>query len=145
MNTNQILNLVTKHSDNFGGVFPADGLNFLKNDRLYILNTDPSQKKGQHWVAMYVNNDLCEFFDSFGKPPIYYHQYWHEYLIAKSKKYIYNKSKLQKYSSEDCGKFCIFYVVLRSKGIHFENIIELVGKTDLNSFLASLDLDKKCC
>lgn len=142
MNTHQILNIINKHVNNFGGVFPADRISNIDDNKLYIFNTDPHQKKGEHWVAMYVNNDLCEFFDSFGKSPNYYHKFWHDYLLKKSKKYIYNKSKLQNPSTEDCGKFCIFYVVLRSKGINFETILELVGKTDLNSFLVGLD--KKC-
>lgn len=143
MNTIQILDIVLKNSEHFGGVFPADSINILKNDKLYILNTDPHQKEGQHWVALYMNENLCEFFDSFGKPPGYYHKYWHDCLLAKSKKYIYNRSILQNPSSGDCGKFCIFYVVLRSKGICFKTILELINKTNLNSFL--LSLNKNCC
>jgi hypothetical protein len=35
-----------------------------------IVNTDPHNKPGSHWVAIYGDGDgHTEFFDSYGKPP----------------------------------------------------------------------------
>ena len=35
-----------------------------------IANTDPNNKPGQHWVAMFLEESKEEFFDSYGLPPI---------------------------------------------------------------------------
>ena len=39
-----------------------------------VFNTDPHDKPGQHWLAIYGPSDgpLKFFFDSFGMPPSYY-------------------------------------------------------------------------
>ena len=37
-----------------------------------IVNTDPCTAPGEHWVAIFLNNDLTgEYFDSFGLPPLH--------------------------------------------------------------------------
>ena len=40
---------------------------------LYVCNTDPIHKPGEHWVTIYIDNDLREeYFDSyFGMPPLF--------------------------------------------------------------------------
>ena len=40
---------------NFDGVFSIDTL--PDRPRLLVCNTDPSDKPGRHWVAIYVDDD----------------------------------------------------------------------------------------
>jgi hypothetical protein len=58
-------------------VLPSDclPLETRKTPRGYILNTDPSDKPGSHWVAMYLTEDgEREFWDSYGQAPGFYSQ-----------------------------------------------------------------------
>jgi Ulp1 family protease len=138
MNSYEITNILSKHCPSFGGVFPSNKLSNIANNSLVILNTDPEDKVGSHWVALYVNKDTSEFFDSLGNSPRSYHKYWHTFLMKNSKKYIFNDLRLQNFNSSDCGKFCIFYVVLRSSGIEFKSIIKMLQNVDLDRFLNNL-------
>ncbi|XP_032235989.2 uncharacterized protein LOC116617400 [Nematostella vectensis] len=57
----------------FGGVLPSDKLGKQKRksvgDTAYIVNTDPSNKPGMHWLGVYETPDHLEFFDSFAFNP----------------------------------------------------------------------------
>ena len=51
----------------FKGVFSRDNLlNIIKNGA-YVINLDEYDDIGTHWVALYVNNKIVTYFDSFGK------------------------------------------------------------------------------
>ncbi len=75
MNTVQLTAVMDKiaHNTYFLGVLSCDYLpkTPLKNlPAMLIFNTDPSTEPGQHWVAVYINNDgVSCFFDSFGGAP----------------------------------------------------------------------------
>ena len=50
----------------FNGVFSRDNLpNSIKNGA-YVINLDEYHDIGTHWVALYVNNKIAIYFDSFG-------------------------------------------------------------------------------
>ena len=54
------------------GVFAKDGIIPPKTSTrtAYVCNTDPHTKKGQHWIAIYIDeDDSGYFFDSYGLPP----------------------------------------------------------------------------
>lgn len=138
MNTFQISNIVRQHSPEFLGVLPGNHLYNLKNNGFVIVNTDECYKTGRHWVALYLNDFTCEFFDSLGQSPTHYHNSWHKFLFEKSGEYIFNDRRIQKLNSDDCGKYCIIYVILRSRGLEFKTIIEMIQNIDLNSFLINL-------
>ena len=55
----------------FYGVFPADDLpkpasKITKS--AYFVNTDPKGEPGQHWLAIWTENNVCEVFDSYVYP-----------------------------------------------------------------------------
>ena len=56
----------------FRGVFPADKLPTVPRTRVlsdaYIVNTDPEGQPGEHWLAIWTRNRVCEVFDSYGLP-----------------------------------------------------------------------------
>ena len=50
----------------FNGVFSRDNLpNTIKNGAS-VINLDEYYDIGTHWVALYVNNKIVTYFDSFG-------------------------------------------------------------------------------
>ncbi len=55
----------------FLGVFPKDLLPQVDQTPILIVcNTDPHDKPGEHWIAIYVENESYgEYFDSFGLEP----------------------------------------------------------------------------
>ena len=58
----------TKH--HFRGVFACDQLpkQYMPRPSALVINTDPADKPGQHWVAIYITRDgVGEYFDSYGK------------------------------------------------------------------------------
>jgi len=138
MNTSEITNILRRHYPEFGGVYPANHIHLIKDNTIAILNTDEANSAGTHWVAVFVNNHTCEFFDSLGENPENYHSYWHKFLIKKCGRYVYNDIALQNLKSDDCGKFCIFYTILRSQGIEFSSIVRLLKNVNLDSFIYSL-------
>lgn len=47
------------------GVFPSDQITRLHANQGLIVNTDPHNREGHHWIAAYnVNNERIEIFDS---------------------------------------------------------------------------------
>ena len=36
---------------------------------LFIYNLEPSYMSGSHWVAIYMRDNIINYFDSFGMPP----------------------------------------------------------------------------
>ena len=91
----------------FNGVFSRDNLpNSIKN-AAYVINLDEYHDIGTHWVALYVNNKIVTYFDSFGVEHIP-----KEIMkfIARKKKIIRNIYRIQAYDSIMCGYFCIGFI-----------------------------------
>ena len=106
MDTCQILHSVEQDDciyENFLGVFPRDLIPKFRGDSSLIANTDTSNEEGTHWIAMFKENNLCEFFDSYGRPP-----FENSYVGFNVK---YNEMKLQSDYSEVCGEYCLYFFV----------------------------------
>jgi hypothetical protein len=61
-----------QHIKSFAGVFAADQLpnKLIEKPVSMVVNTHKSNMPGEHWVAIYVNeNGFGEYFDSFGMAP----------------------------------------------------------------------------
>ena len=72
----------------FNGVFSRDNLpnNNIKNGA-YVINLDEYHNIGTHWVALYVNNKILTYFDSFGV----------EHIPKEIIKFIFRKKNNYKY------------------------------------------------
>ena len=138
MNSLEITRILRTYCPEFGGVFAANEMSQLVSPSFSILNTDEVGYGGKHWIAMYINDERCEFFDSFGNAPIFYHNYWHDFLLNKTGSYYCSDVRLQKPGTDTCGKFCIYYVIMRRNGISFQNIIRLLSEIDIDSFVTEL-------
>ena len=130
MNTTDILQVLQDVKD-FGGVRPSDMLQNCEVNKFYIVNTDPSTKPGQHWVAVYLKRGCCEFFDSLGQAPAQYSKNFNDLLFIHGPSYMYTNYRLQNYGSSVCGQYCIFYIMMRSQGYSLYNIVNFFNTHSL--------------
>ena len=115
MNTKEIFDKLHKRCGNeFLGVFACDRLPArlpMKRPLLAICNTDPHYKEGQHWVAVYVDeNSHGEYFDSFGREPP---RIFKIFLNNNCVEWTSNTVRLQSVISSFCGHYCVFYCLLK--------------------------------
>ena len=89
----------------FNGVYSRDNLPKIK-DGAYVINLDEYSDIGTHWVALYVQNNVVTYFDSFGV----------QHIPKEIKTFIdypssikTNMFRIQAYNSIMCGYFCIEY------------------------------------
>ena len=52
--------------DNLPNSIRPKGLSSAVKSSVYIINLDEYDDIGTHWVALYVNNKIVTYFDSFG-------------------------------------------------------------------------------
>ena len=91
----------------FNGVYSKDKRSSAKTkDGAYVINLDEYSDIGTHWVALYVQNNVVTYFDSFGV----------QHIPKEIKTFIdypssikTNMFRIQAYNSIMCGYFCIEY------------------------------------
>ena len=86
----------------------------------YICNTDIVTRPGEHWVALFFeNNEICEYFDSYGLPP-------YGKILAFAKRnganVVYNRRWLQSPLSHTCGLYCVYYLWHVARGMLVQQI-----------------------
>ncbi len=137
MNTLEIISRL-KFCKSFKGVYPVDLIPKYFNSGTIIINTDPSTKPGSHWVAVYINNDTGEYFDSFGFPPI------NKEIISfldnnSTNGWSYNSLHIQNLLSHTCGNYCVLYVMAKNKGYSITDFLNLFTmNTDLNEIILKI-------
>ncbi|GFS54245.1 uncharacterized protein TNCV_2527631 [Trichonephila clavipes] len=117
MFTSQISKILSKEAPrDFLGVYPSDKIPKVKKKAALVVNTDPHDEEGSHWLAMYIQDEkTIEFFDSYGFPPSVYEPHISQY-VKLFPNVIYNETSLQNLTSNVCGQYCIFYLLKRCKG-----------------------------
>jgi len=132
MNTEEIDRVLKRTcAEDFDGVFSAD--NLPEKPRLLVINTDPADRPGRHWVCMSVNNGRGEYFDSFGRPPT---ANFERYLNRHCSSWIFNDRQLQSVVSRFCGHYCIHYCMLSSRDVDMRRIVSsFTSDTALNDVL----------
>ena len=113
----------------FTRVFSRDNLlNNIKNGA-YVINLDEYHDIGTHWVALYVNNKIVTYFDSFGVEHI--PKEIMEF-IARKKKIITNIYRIQAYDSIMCGYFRIGFINFMFNGKSLTDYTNLFSPNDFN-------------
>ena len=102
---------VMKKDPAFLGVFAIDKVppvvKRARNVKL-IVNLDPSNKPGSHWVAIWRKGVRGYYYDSFGRVPLPKHKAW---LRRNSDSWIYNNKLMQSPSDKTaCGYLCISFL-----------------------------------
>lgn len=97
------------------GVYASDRLpTRISPSTAIVVNTKPQTDSGEHWVAFYwdQNSNRIEFFDSFGRAP--YPSDYQQFLRRNSRvPFVFNKYRLQGYSTSVCGHYCLSYLYFR--------------------------------
>ena len=120
MLTTDQLEKALKNYPFFHGVYASDQLPDEIKRGLYIANTDPSDKGGEHWVLFYKGEDgTIEFFDTFGRKP----------KLRWDGEWKYNTRTVQSPISSACGYHVLYFAHFR-RFYPFEKIIGNYG-TDL--------------
>ena len=110
----------------FGGVYASNRLpkHVTPGKRLFIANTDPANKPGEHWTAFYFTPDnTCVYFDSYGVPPLV--NSFETFMNNNASGWLFNNKRLQHPSSMLCGQYCIFFAVHICRGMPLREIISL--------------------
>ena len=113
----------------FNDVIPIDFLKieFVNGPKAFIINTGESDTPGQHWFALFIPKlGPIEYFDSYGNKPINKEIY--EFVKINKRPLFYNRYKIQGNNSLNYGKFSIFYLYLRSRGIPLRKVIQFFNK-----------------
>lgn len=140
MNTSEILAILKSDQavkQIFLGVFPIDLLpKIAKLPAALVVNLDPSNKPGSHWVSLYFDRDgTCEYFDSYGRKP----KELQSYIIANSSTYVFNNLQVQRMLTSTCGQMCIYVLIWRARGVYFEDIINSMNSDEfITGFVNSL-------
>lgn len=132
MNTLQLINDLSKNPKTrrfFLGVFASDRLpkSKLKKPCIVIANTDPSDKKGMHWVSFYFPvQGEAEFLDSFGLAP--YIPDFISFIERNSTRYMVCKQQIQGNFSTVCGHYSSVYLYFRCIGKTMKQFLSLFSK-----------------
>ena len=128
MNSNQLkcaINCDSVMSQCVQGVFASDQLPSPSRPfpKGYIANTSSHDERGSHWVALYINksNEL-EFFDSFGYPPQFYSTSLMNFCRKLNFPVRANNKRLQDEGSMVCGHYCLYFLLMRCRGLSMEEI-----------------------
>jgi hypothetical protein len=127
MNTHQVENLLRadcKLSTIFEGVYASDRLPAFcgSSDTALVMNMDPSNRGGSHWVCIFIQNGRGEYFDSYGMaPPL---EEFVNFLKRNCKSWTYNREGLQSLDSNVCGHYCIWFLSERARGQSMECIVK---------------------
>lgn len=124
----------------FKGVYACDRLPQLnkkniKNPVCLIANTDPINKPGTHWIAIYIpRKGKVEYFDSYGNPPSskYFINFMHQFKVG----YKYYTIQLQSLFSIYCGIYCCEYILHRCRGKSLKSFLSTFS-------LSTIQNDKK--
>lgn len=94
-----------------------------------VFNTDTSKGGGEHWISLFIRlrnkTNSVYFFDSYGKPPPEQIEDFIEGIKNKKRTvYLYNNKSYQE-ANNQCGIFCIHFIINMIKGLSFKKYREL--------------------
>ena len=84
----------------------------------YIVNTDPHDQPGQHWLAVWTDGNVCEILDSYALPLDTYVQAtpFQDWMVKHWKYVVTNGKSLQAISSKSCGDYALLYLKAKARG-----------------------------
>ena len=127
------------HKDFQIGVLASDELKSVTYQHFCIIvNSDPSNLPGQHWVCLLKRSKTIEFFDSFGKDIRFYGRNFEKFVQMHGGKVKYNFTQLQSNQSLLCGQYCLFFLIYRNLNVSFYNILNCFSQDfDANDTIVS--------
>ena len=152
MNSKQVYHALFKNPVTFpffDGVYPIDQLEeIIMKPQLVIVNTDPSNSKGEHWVAIFFEGNSVNFFDSFGQKVSSYGEEIVNFIDRYSNinQCISSTKRVQPLHTDICGELCLYFAYLKCLGFDLNTIIKSLS--DVEKALKFVDnhyhICKKC-
>lgn len=132
-------------SKQYIGTFSSDRLpspsTIGKNSAL-IVNFDEHFKPGSHWLCIYVNSQrVPEYFDSFGLWPIKSNLL--KFVKGINNNFLYSNTKLQSFTTNSCGYYCLYYLIRRARNESATKILEMFSSKTLENDRMIVDKIKK--
>ena len=101
----------------------------------YIVNTDPHDEPGRHWIAIWTEGNVSEIMDSYGlslevygtTDPLL------EWLNRHFKYQLHNGQSLQSLFSQSCGDYALMYLIDRAEGRSMQQFLNRFKKKDYSS------------
>ena len=131
----------------FNGVFSRDNLpnNNIRPKELgsavkngaYVINLDEYRNIGTHWIALYVNNKIVTYFDSFGvehipKEIMKFINTTSFGLGSRRYQIITNIYRIRAYDSIMCGYFCIGFINFKFNGKSLADYTNIFSPNNFN-------------
>ena len=93
-----------------------------------IVNTDPIDLPGQHWVAVFWLDGEAggEFFDSYAVAPHLYQSAWQCFDGFQQ-----SPRALQQWNTDVCGDYALYYLYHRCRGTPLERIVQYFSPDNL--------------
>ena len=115
--------------EQFRGVMPCDVfgdvVRLSSSDGqkgLYVVNTDPSEQKGTHWVGVVIGDDeRVFFFDPFGASAEMYPSVYGSIVDRLITSNVY---PLQSFDTDVCGDYCSLFVKAVAEKIRPEDFCD---------------------
>ena len=111
----------------FDGVFALDEVAHIRRrPRLIVMNTDPSWKKGQHWIVIFFPSDgkSVEVFDSLGTAGKTYPKEMMRFLWRFAPLVKLSRKRVQPADTSLCGLYCLYFAACRCSKNSMEKILE---------------------
>ena len=85
----------------------------------YIVNTDPHDEPGTHWIALWTEGNTCEIMDSYDISLDVYGtaEPLKDWLDRHFKFQVANGKTLQSLFSQSCGDYALMYLVAKKKDV----------------------------
>ncbi len=127
------------------GVFASDRLpEKVPRPFCLVVNTDSSDKPGAHWVAIFAGLEgTLDYFDSYGMRPLV--PSIDEWISKVGGETNVNRRTLQGLMSATCGHHCIYFLIMRCKGIPMNQVVDMLSDSPFvnDSFVAAY-INKNC-
>ena len=84
----------------------------------FIVNTDPHDEPGRHWIAMWSEGNVCEILHSYGLSLDVYGTTGpiKEWLDRHFKYQMHSGQSLQSLFNQSCGDYALMYLIDRVEG-----------------------------
>ena len=120
----QIINRIPLLKFRYLGSFPSDYVPTLENDTFAIINTQPSNMQGEHWIMVANSRQKLYFADSLGRKKYSFLKQHYEQMIPEP---------LQSHPSV-CGFYTIYAAFHLFKfrqevitGVHDVNVLSFIS------------------
>ena len=111
----------------FCGVFPANKLPPVTKWRVfsdaYIVNTDSAGEPGEHWLAIWTWNRVCEVFDSYDLLLSGYKNPTLQAWFKQWKEVITSDQTLQAMDSYTCGHYALLFLKAKARNVSFQDFL----------------------